>query len=326
MRVSDLSSFYYRLISISVKVFRNPEALEVLSAGVSRVRGLFATGRNALFTAHLSRIFPGTSRRWIKNTLDCYWRVHERNLFALFYLMQRKPEHVLRRVTWTGREILDRALQRGKGVLLLVPHFGDERSLHVLLGMAGYQVHVITSRYTDMPAFAAGCRLAIGGRWNMMHFPDESPRWMYEVLQGKGLIHYGSTAYGGPGGNWIINFGVPVLVPSAPWKLHRRTGCSVLFASCAHTPGMGFNLTFSEMELPEEQTAFAQKIGDEAENLARKLPGQYEWKNLVIRHRETGTMVRTRRIPVAERELEEAAIPADSDPGTIHPIEACLLP
>jgi KDO2-lipid IV(A) lauroyltransferase len=326
MRITDLSSAYYRFLSFSVMVFRNPVALERFAFAISRLRGIVSSGRNSLFTGHLKRLFPEKSDAWIKEILDGYWRVHERNLFALFYLMRKEPGDILKRVSWEGRDILDRALQRGKGVLLLVPHFGDERSLHVLLGMAGYPVHVITSRYTDMPAYAGMCRLAVGNRWNTLHFPDENPRWMYSVLQNNGILHYGSTAYGGPGGTWITNFGVRVLVPSAPWKIRRRTGCAVLFARCAHTPGMGFSLNFAEPDLPEDKTGFALKAGDEAEKMARELPAQYEWKNLAIRHRETGTIIRTGIIPSDERELEMMAIPEDSDPGIIHQAEACSEP
>lgn len=326
MRTTDLSSVYYRFISISVMIFRNPVALERFSFAISRVRGILSAGRNSLFSGHLRRLFPGHDDARIRDILDGYWRVHERNLFALFYLMRRKPDEVLSRVSWEGREVLDRALQRGKGVLLLVPHFGDERSLHVLLGMAGYPVHVITSRYNDMPAYAGKCRLAVGSRWNTLHFPDENPRWMYDVLQNNGILHYGSTAYGGPGGTWITNFGVRVLVPSAPWKMRRRTGCSVLFAHCAHTPGMGFCLNFTEPDLPGEKAAFAGAIGDAVERLARKMPAQYEWKNLAIRHRETGTIIRTGTIPSDERDLEMMAIPDDGDPLIIHQAGACSGP
>lgn len=309
-----------------VRMFRNPETLDKFSRRVSGVRYRLSGKSNSLFGAHLERVFPNKDSQWINRTLSDYWQTHQRNLFNLFLINRENPATILSRVSWSGRNVLDKGLKKGNGVLLLVPHFGDERGLHVLMGMAGYSVDVVTSRYTDMPPYCRRCRLAPGERWNRMHFPDENPRWMYRTLQQGGVIHYGSTAYGGPGGTWITSFGVPVLVPSAPWKLTKRTGCDVILASCAQTPGMGWKLSFRELELPEDSIGFARGVDCATMELALSNPGQYEWKNLAIRHRETNTILRTGRIPVNERELEEAAIPKDSDPYTINPEAACSQP
>lgn len=319
MNQVSLSSLYYRAISAVVSVLHSPRSVENISSCIASIRRHLSSSRNKLYTAHLKRIFPNRNANWYKDVIRINWKVHERNLFSPLYMMKHKPSDVLVNVKWTGRQKLDRAVTRGKGVLLLAPHFGDERSLHILLGMAGYDIHVMTSRYLDLPAFAAESRLAPGRKWNTLHFPDENPRWMYRTLQQNGIIHYASTAYGGSGGTWITNFGLPVLVPSAPWKLQKRTGCSVLLASCAHLPGMGFHLDFREINLPEEGRGFASAVGSITEELAAEHPGQYEWKNLAIRHRETNTIVRLGEIPSDERILEQKAIPQDSDPSFTHP-------
>ncbi len=306
-----------------VNTLRSPKSVENVSSLLSDLRRTVSSSRNALYTAHLKRVFPGRAEDWYRDVLKKNWKVHERNLFSPFYMMRSDSSRVLSSTKWSARGLLDRELAHGKGVLLLVPHFGDERSLHLLLGMAGYPVHVMTSRYLDLPAFAAEARLAPGNKWNTLHFPDENPRWMYRTLQEGGIVHYASTAYGGPGGTWITSFGVPVLVPSAPWKLKRRTGCSVLLASCAHLPSMGFHIEFRKMDLPSDEQGFAGAVGAATEKLASEYPGQYEWKNLAIRHRETNTIVRLGKIPSDERELELAAVPRDNDPAVIHPEEAC---
>lgn len=303
---------------MAVKILRNPPALQRFTDIAAGMRHRMSSGSSSLYEEHLRRVFPHSDEPFIKNTLSTYWKTHERNLLALFFLADRKKNDVLERVAWRNRDLLDKAVERGMGVLLLVPHYGDERGLHVILGMAGYTVHVVTSRYSDMPVYCRKCRLAPGEKWNIMHFPDENPRWMYRTLQAGGIIHYGSTAYGGPGGTWISSFGVPVLVPSAPWKLWKRTGCSVLQASCSHTPGMGWEISLRNLSTPADRKEFAAAAGAAAEELARSNPGQYEWKNLAIRHRESNTIARIGRIPVDERELEQAALPEDGNPETIH--------
>jgi len=324
MKASGLSSLYYRFIAVWVKLAGTGSRVERVSNMVSALRGALSSSRNNLYNDHLKRIFPSKDRKWRNSVLAGYWRVHERNLFALFYLKSKVYADIEENISWTGREHLDNAIAKGKGLLLLVPHFGDERSLHVILGMEGYPVDVITSRYSDMPQYARDCRLGIGRKWNNLHFPDENPRWMYRTLQAGRIIHYASTAYGGPGGTWINNFGVPVLVPSAPWKLWKRTGCQIILASCSQTPGMGFSLRFTPIDPPEDRIAFSEVVGQATEKLASEYPSQYEWKNLLIRHRETNTIVRIGRIPADEHELERLAEYADADPSKVVSLKKIL--
>lgn len=317
MKASVFSGLYYRFIEIAVKLCRTSGQVEDFSNFVSALRGKLSSSRNNLYNDHLKRIFPEFDNKWRNKILKGYWRVHERNLFALFYLKNKIFKDIEENVTWIGRNELDSAFDSGKGLLLLVPHFGDERSLHVILGMEGYPVDVITSSYTDMPAHARECRLNIGRKWNNLHFPGENPRWMFRTLTEGRILHYASTAYGGPAGTWITSFGVPVLVPSAPWKLWKRTNCKVLLGSCRQTSKMGFCLQFTEITPPSSKEDFAQTIAIETEKLASSYPDQYEWKNLLIRHRETNTIKRIGKIPVNERELEKLAIYEDADPALI---------
>ncbi len=317
------SSLYYRFLKLLVALSGRPASLEWSSRRLSSLRMAASGNATGLYRLHLKRVFPAKSEEDLDNVLKEYWKTHERNLFSLFLLDREDPSSAIERVSWRDPELLEEARERGSGVLLLVPHYGDERGLHVLLGMHGRRVHVISSRYLDMSPFCRRSRLAPGLRYNEMHFPDENPRWMYRALQENGIIHYGSTAYGGPGGTWTSGFGVPVLVPSAPWKLWKRTGCSVLFAWCTQIQGMGWEIGFRELETPGDPVEFAGVFTAAAEDLARTNPGQYEWKNLAIRHRETNAIVRTGRIPRSEDELESLAVPRDSDPGRIAP-EAAL--
>lgn len=324
MNASALSSLYYRFISLSVSMAGNGSRVERISNMVSSLRGAVSSSRNSLYMDHLKRIFPEKDEAWRINVLSGYWRVHERNIFSLFYLRNKVYKDLKDNVSWSGRENLENAIKAGNGVLLLVPHFGDERSLHVILGMEGYPVDVVTSRYSDMPTYARECRLGIGRKWNNLHFPDENPRWMFRTLQEGRILHYASTAYGGPGGTWVTSFGVPVLVPSAPWKLRRRTNCKIVVASCEQTENMGFNLSFRAVDPPLDEIGFAQAIAGETEKLASQYPSQYEWKNLLIRHRESNTIARIKRIPEIERELEKLAEYEDANPSTVLTVEGIL--
>ncbi len=250
----------------------------------------------------------------MKRLIRDYWSRHNRHTVDLFHLERLTPDDLAAVVEWRGREHLDEALLRGSGTLLLVPHFGDERSMHILMGMAGYPVEVISSRYLGEGSIPRRARLAVGSRWNTLHFPDENPRWMYRALSGNRIIHYSPTAFGGPGGIWVNCFGVPDLIPATPWKLFRKTGCTVLFGACFVLPGMRFRIEFEPIALPDDAEGFTRAVMNRVERLGLEHPGQYDWKNLVIRHRESNTIARLGTIPASEEVLEQLAIPGDEDP------------
>ncbi len=253
--------------------------------------------------------------------LKQYWLRHTRHTVDLFHLERLKPEHLSSILDWQGREHLDKAQETGRGTLLLVPHFGDERSMHILMGMAGYPVDVLSSRYLAEGAIPRKARLSVGSRWNTLHFPDENPRWMYRALAQNRILHYSPTAYGGPGGQWLNCFGVPDLVPSTPWKLAKKTGCPVLFGVCFVLPGMRFRIELEPLNLPEGRREFTEAMMKRVERTGLDHPEQYDWKNLVIRHRESNTIARLGEIPAREQVLEKAAIPGDEDPDNIPSLQ-----
>lgn len=269
---------------------------------------------------HFRRIFPCLDETALNGLVREYWHRHNRHTVDLFHLERHEPGFVEKAVEWCGRKHLDEALNIGRGVLLLVPHFGDERSMHILMGMAGYPVEVISSRYLGDGEIPRRARLAVGARWNTIHFPDENPRWMYRALSENHVLHYSPTAYGGPAGIWLEMFGVPDLVPSTPWKLACRTGCRVIFGSCFVLPGMRFRIELEPMELPGDQAGFMGSVMRRVERCGLEHPEQYDWKNLVIRHRESNTIQRTGVIPHDEEVLERLAIPGDEDPENIPDI------
>lgn len=287
---------------------------------LTRLRGV-SDRRSGLLKSHFRRIFSKLDETAVNGLVREYWHRHNRHTVDLFHLEHFAPGLLEKTVEWSGREHLDEALGKGGGILLLVPHFGDERSMHILMGMAGYPVEVISSRYLGDGEIPRMARLAVGARWNTLHFPDENPRWMYRTLSENHILHYSPTAFGGPTGIWLEMFGVPDLVPSTPWKLFSRTGCRVIFGSCFVLPGMRFRIELEPLELPDHQTGFTESVMRRVERCGLEHPGQYDWKNLVIRHRESNTILRTGEIPHREEVLEKLAVPGDENPENIPDLE-----
>jgi len=327
-----LRGAYYRVVKalFSLSGTSGSETLVSLLAMIRRIENVISSGGGRqVYLGHLSRIFPDMSESERKKIFRSFWKVHQRAMLGLFNCERYSNPHthpqegggLLERVEWRNRDCLDRALSRGKGVLLLAPHFGDERTLHILLAMAGYPVHVISTDYGGAPDIVRRARLETSSRLHHVALPGENPRWIFDAL-GKGeIIQISPTAYGGPKGNWVSTFGVPVLVSSTPFRLMRATGCSLVIGVNHVLEGLRYRLDFSDFLPGEDASAAPQALFDRIVDLGITIPGQYNWMNLTIRHRESNTIARTGTIPVEEEELEKIAIPEDSSPAKIHSIE-----
>ena len=272
---------------------------------------------NSVYLGHLSRVFPRKSPYRLRRLLKEYWRVHQRALLGLFYSGRFTRENTPEIVRWENRDILDEAVNEGKGVLLLVPHFGDERTLHILLAISGYSMHVISSRYSDAPRILREARLSVSRRWHHVAFPDEPLNWIYDAIDKGEIIQISPTGWGGKKGHWVESFGVPVLASSTPVRLAKSTGCRLLIAYNRALPGMKYKIAFHRFDPESLDVSGTGQLFREFEAIAKQYPEQYNWMNLVIRHRETNTIMRLGSIPPEESVVETAAIRTDWDPANI---------
>ena len=308
---------YYSFISCLTKLtgFRGAELL----AGIlSSLRYACNRKRNRVYLGHLARVFPGKSDHDLATLLKHYWRVHQRAFLGLFFSGRFHSINTPARVELVNVSLLDTALEEGNGVLLLVPHFGDERMLHILLAILGYPMHTISSRYADAPDAVRKARLSVSTKLHHVAFPDDDPRWIYEILKKGEIIQISPTAWGGSKGHWVNSFGVPVLASSTPLRLAKSTGCKLLIA-CNHAlPGVRYRITFQCFDPEHFDSRGTADLFSRFEILGKDNPDQYNWMNLVIRHRETNTMARLGGIPREEKDVESLAIESDWDPYNIR--------
>lgn len=311
---------YYRLVG---KLYSScgrsrPETLVSLLAA-ARLAGdaLGRNGRSSVYLGHLARIFPDRRASWRRGVMRDYWRTHQRAMLGLFHASEMDLRAVESSIDWQGREALDRTLAPGRGVLLLAPHFGDERTMHIAMALSGYGMHVLSTDYADAPEAVRRARLETSLRTHHLAFPSDSPRWMYRALEAGEIVQTAPTGYGGPNGLWVESFGVPVLAPATFHRLREATGCALMLAFNHALPGLRYRICLEPLELPADRDEAASALFDRITALGLEFPDQYNWMNLAIRHRETNTAARLGFIPGDERVLERAAIRSDDDPRRI---------
>ncbi len=314
---------YYGAISAAARHFEAP-ALERLAGLLSRLRYTGNGTRNDTYLGHLKRIFPESDDARLRRILREYWRVHQRAFLGLFYAERFTAENIGEFFTCDSLDVLDDAVSAGRGVILLVPHFGDERTLHIILAALGYGMHVISSRYEGAPQVLRNARLSVSMKWHNVAFPDQPIGWLYEALGRGEVVQISPTAYGGPRGHWVWSFGVPVLASSTPVRIARSTGCRLVVGFNHVLAGMKYRLEFQEFDPGSLDASTTAEIFRRFQDYGMQYPAQYNWMNLVIRHRESNTISRIGEIPRREIALEERTVDEDWDPNRIPLVQSLL--
>lgn len=103
--------------------------------------------RRARYSKELKRIFPeGLSRRREAQIIRSYFR-RTRCDKLLYLIFDRLPrEKILRRIRFHGKEHLDAALARGKGVFVMLSHNGSHHVAGLLMALQGYKCAGVRDR------------------------------------------------------------------------------------------------------------------------------------------------------------------------------------
>lgn len=180
---------------------------------------------------------------------------------------------------------------RSRGVLVIVPHFGNWELLNLYLGRehgliamyeprrdAALEREILESRSrtgsTMVPASLLGVRALYRGLQSgrvVALLPDQVP----------------SRA----GGVFAPFFGLPALTMTLPHRLVRRTGARVVLGSAQRLPGGRFEIRFEDLgdalgvaSEVEAATALNRAI----ESLIARAPAQYLWGYKRFRRRPAG--------------------------------------
>lgn len=190
-----------------------------------------------------------------------------------------------------GKEHLDEALGRGKGVLLVGGHFS-------IMDFAGPLVHHVTTfNYMYRPqnnklldAFIERKRRRYSGK----SFTKRELRDMNEFIKEGNLVWYGPDQDVGVGpkrGIFAPFFGVPAATLTTPAWIARETGATVLQISQFREPDGSYSVHFSPIleGFPcDDDLENATRINQGLEDAIRIHPEQYLWLHRRFKTRPEG--------------------------------------
>ncbi len=194
---------------------------------------------------------------------------------------QLSREQVDALATVEGEENLCRALESGKGVLLITGHFGNWEFMARWLTTHGYPLNVV-ARDARNPAATKLLTDTRQGTGAQVMYRGNSARAVLQCLKKNeivGILPDQNAA------DVVVPFmGFPTGTVDGPGVIHLKTQAPLLFSWCIRTPGKGYRILFEPPEVVEptgdKEADVAQVmtlINARLEAQVRQTPTQWLW-------------------------------------------------
>lgn len=190
----------------------------------------FPSRRHAAL-ANLATILPRASRRDRARIARRMMRSYNRMMYEFFRLPHLSREQLLDSVELVGKEHLEKAIARGRGVIITSTHLGNWELGGVMVAQMGYALHAVAgvqlNRWLTGAVRDAKTELSI-----TTISPDDGYRKITRALEHNdpvALVVDGNIYTHGTTVKW---FGRPTSFPAGPGVLAQRTGALVLPGYC----------------------------------------------------------------------------------------------
>lgn len=206
-----------------------------------------------------------------------------KNLIELINFPKINKDNIDTLIEDKGLHKIDRALKRGKGVIILASHFGNWELLAAYLTVKGYRGPVIARRLRFEKYDALLNRLRASKNVEVI-YRDESPKKILRVLKNGGMIGVlADQDVDSVDGVFVDFFGNSAYTPSAPVSLAMATGAVMLPCFLARDAGRRVFVVEDPVELEitgnkeRDIMVNTQKWSSVLESFIRKYPSQWVW-------------------------------------------------
>ena len=191
--------------------------------------------------ANLATILPGASRQERGRIVRRMMASYNRMLFEFFRLPHMERRELLSRVEIQGLEHLERAVERGRGVILTGTHVGNWELAAVVLAYWGYTLHAVAgvqlNRWLTGAVRETKSELAIH-----TVSPEDGFRKLIRALEHNDLVALMVDGDIYRHGTRVEMFGRETRFPAGPGVLSQRTGAPIICGFCERLPGGRFRI------------------------------------------------------------------------------------
>ncbi|MGQ9730049.1 MAG: lysophospholipid acyltransferase family protein [Candidatus Zipacnadales bacterium] len=200
----------------------------------------------------------------------------------LLKLPTLSPEAIRAAMSSEGMDHIRRALERGKGAIMVSAHLGNWEIAAARLAIEGVNVGVVARDASDahVASLINHCREAVG----LKVFGRDDLQAMIRHLRGNGVLAILPDQHANEAALRLDFLGRPAWCPKGPAMLALRTGCAIV-------PGFGVRLPdeslhgyiLKEIEIPSDGdrdqniAVLMQRINDIIGEQIRRYPDQWLW-------------------------------------------------
>ncbi|HXJ70346.1 MAG TPA: lysophospholipid acyltransferase family protein [Verrucomicrobiae bacterium] len=212
----------------------------------------FPERRHAVL-ANLAVILPRASRSDRVKVGKRMVRSYNRMMYEFFRLPHITREELLAAVDVVGKEHLDRAIERGRGVIITSTHLGNWELGAVMVAQWGYALHAVAG--VQLGRWLSGAVRDTKTELSITTIaPEDGFRKILRALEHNdpvALVVDGNLYQHGQPVEW---FGRETPFPAGPGVLAQRTGALVVPAWCERLGNGRFRIT---IETPIDPATFA---------------------------------------------------------------------
>lgn len=249
-------------------------ALQAIGAAAGRLAFHLAPGMRARLRENLRRAGyddPSLARRAIAEI--------GKTLFEMPWVWMRGTDRVVALVRGVeGREHVDAAQARGRGILYLTPHLGAfEVAAHFAAAHAPITVMYRPPRQAVFePIVRAGRER---GRVRLVRADRQGVFALLRALRQREWVGVLPDQVPSRGeGEWADFFGAPAYTMALAPRLEQSTGAAVIVAFCERLPnGEGYRMHLAPYPDAEPGESPTRRLNRALEALIRRCPEQYLW-------------------------------------------------
>ncbi len=197
---------------------------------------LFPVRRHAALV-NLAVILPRATRRERLAIVRDMMRSYNRMMFEFFRLPHLTRDELLHAVEVVGREHLEQAIARGRGVVITSTHIGNWELAAVVIAHWGYRLHAVAgvqlSRWLTPAVRETKAELALE-----TVTPEDGFRRLLRALEHNDLVALMVDGDIFAQGTRVDLFGREMEFPAGPGVLAQRTGALIICGYCErNAPG-----------------------------------------------------------------------------------------
>jgi len=209
------------------------------------------------------------------------------NAAGLFWAPRLSPQNIRQYAEYdeASEEWFRQIKGRGKGVILVTPHYGDWELMSLAAGFAGAPYTTIMEPTKNPALERTITRLRSLSGHSIIHPRFAVVKLFKAVSRGETVaVLIDVNARRGRGGVWLDFFGLQVFNTAAVAELAMRTGAAIVFAAAHPLPGRRTRIQFGpEIEVSRsgdherDVQVTSQRCLDECAKLIREKPDSWLW-------------------------------------------------